>query len=259
LVSEIKNQPLISGQAGRRRFFVSPQDILGTEIRLSASETHHLARVLRLGVGARVEIYNGQGGEFEAEVVTLEPGGARLQILAETRSRSESPLFITLGLALARSETFDLVVRQATELGVSRLIPFTCQRSLVTPAVRAQSRQQRWERLALQTLKSCQRQLTPKIDHPQSFAAVLQGPEAVKIMFWEEKRRSGPERLLRDRPAPDSVRILIGPEGGFSAEEAEQARTAGFELLALGPRRLKVETAALGALAIIQFAWGDLS
>lgn len=206
-----------------------------------------------------MEIYDGQGREYEAEVAALEPGGARLRILTETRSRSESPLAITLGLGLARSETFDLVVRQATEMGVTRLIPFFCQRSLVKPASRGDFRQQRWQRLARQTLKSCQRQLVPQIDSPQSFAAVLQGDEAMKIMFWEEKRAASPENLLQVRPTPDSVRVLIGPEGGFSVEEAEQAQEAGFALLGLGPRRLKVETAALTALAIIQYAWGDLA
>ncbi|MBW1916919.1 MAG: 16S rRNA (uracil(1498)-N(3))-methyltransferase [Deltaproteobacteria bacterium] len=258
MISNNNHQPL-SHQAGRRRFFAPPDQITGSEIRLSASETHHLARVLRLGVGTRVEIFDGQGQEYEAEVMALEAEEARLQIIQKLPDRAVASLSLTLGLALARAETFDLAVRQATEMGVTRLIPFYCERSLVNPAVRQPSRQQRWQRLALETLKSCQRSRLPEIHSPQSFAEVLQCPEAVKIMFWEEKRSQAPGMLLRMTPAPASVRLLIGPEGGFTAAEAEQAQAAGFALLGLGPWRLKVETAALAALAIIQYAWGDLA
>ncbi|MFP3867874.1 MAG: RsmE family RNA methyltransferase [Desulfobacteraceae bacterium] len=256
-VSNINHQPL-PHQGGRRRFFAPPDQITGSAIRLSASETHHLARVLRLGIGARVEIFDGQGQEYEAEVRALEAGEARLQIIRVLPERAPAALFLTLGLALARAETFELVVRQATEMGVTRLIPFYCERSLVNPAGRQTSRQRRWQRLALETLKSCQRSRLPEIHLPQSFAEVLQGPEAVKIMFWEEKRSQPPGRLLSLTP-PASVRLLIGPEGGFTAAEAQQAQTAGFVLAGLGPWRLKVETAALAALAIIQYAWGELA
>lgn len=250
-----KTRPGASG----RRFFVPPEHITASEVGLSGAETHHLARVLRLGVGARVEIFDGQGRDYEAEVVALEPEGARLRILRERPIQAESPLMLTLGIALARAATFDQVVRQATEMGVTRLIPFYAARSLADLRGRQQSRLPRWQRLARETLKSCQRQRIPEITLPQSFAEVLQGPEAVKIMFWEEKRTRSPATLLTTRPTPASVRLLIGPEGGFTRTEAEQAQAAGFELLGLGPRRLKVETATLAALAIIQYAWGDLA
>jgi len=259
LVSD-KNQPSVtSGASGRRRFFAAPEQITGTEIQLSNSESWHLARVLRLGVGARVEVFDGQGQEYEAEVLALESGQTRLQIIRKLPDRADSSLALTLGLALARAETFDLVVRQATEMGISRLIPFYCERSLVKPAGAPASRQPRWQRLALETIKSCQRSRLPEISPPQSFGEVLHGREALKIMFWEETRQKSLKELANSIPPPASVRILIGPEGGFSAAEADQAQAAGFTLLGLGPRRLKVETAALAALALIQYAWGDLA
>ena len=86
----------------------------------------------------------------------------------------------------------------------------------------------------------------------------LAGPEEVKLIFWEEERGGGLQSLLQ-RPRPRDVRVLIGPEGGFSAGEAAQARAAGFQVASLGPRRLKVATAALAALTLLQYAWGDLA
>ncbi len=119
-------------------------------------------------------------------------------------------------------------------------------------------RLERWQRLARETLKSCQRPQLPEIAAVQDFAAILSGPEEVKLLFWEDERGGGLTDLLA-RPRPAGVRVLIGPEGGFSAAEAAQARAAGFRLASLGPRRLKVETAALAALTLLQYAWGDLA
>ena len=92
----------------------------------------------------------------------------------------------------------------------------------------------------------------------QDFAAALAGPEEAKLLFWEEERGGGLKSCL-SQPRPASVRVLIGPEGGFAAAEVDRAREAGFEVVSLGPRRLKVETAALAALTLLQFAWGDLA
>ena len=107
-------------------------------------------------------------------------------------------------------------------------------------------------------IKSCQRSRLPEIGPVQEFAAVLAGPEEVKLIFWEEERGGGLQNCLQ-RPRPAAVRVLIGPEGGFAAAEVEQAREAGFQVVSLGPRRLKVETAALAALTLVQYAWGDLA
>ena len=98
----------------------------------------------------------------------------------------------------------------------------------------------------------------PRIEPPQEFTAVLGGDEEAKLLFWEEERPGGLPSLFA-RPRPRGARLLIGPEGGFSPQEAAQAREAGFAVVSLGPRRLKVATAALAALALLQFAWGDLA
>ncbi len=240
------------------RFYAPPESFQDDTVSLDQEEIRHLARVLRLGVGDRVEVCDGRGRQVEARVLSLEGRGAHLQVLRELADWGESPLRLVLGIGLAKGEALDGVMRQATEMGVQRIIPFYSERSERPAPERARRRQDRWQRLARETLKSCQRAMLPEIGPVQEFAAVLSGSEEMKLIFWEEERRGGLQSWLSLK-RPESVRLLIGPEGGFSAAEAAQAREADFRVASLGPRRLKVETAALAALALIQGAWGDLA
>lgn len=241
-----------------RRFFAGPEQFQGDEVTLSPSETHHLMRVLRLPLGDRVEISDGHGRIFAAEISHLEPTAARLRLLMELDAVLESELQITLGLALVRSESFDLIVRQVTEMGITRLLPFLSARSLIRPEGWKKNRQSRWLRLAQGALKSSQRKTLPEILDPVDFLEVLEGPEDLKLMFWEEQRGQPRKIDLAAWPRPQSVRALIGPEGGFTATEAAAAQSAGYLLMGLGPRLLRVETAALAAVTMLQYLWGDL-
>jgi 16S rRNA (uracil1498-N3)-methyltransferase len=241
-----------------RRFYAHPRQFHQELVTLDPDETYHLARVLRLGVGARVEVCDGEGGNFAAQVATLEPRGATLHVLEKLAPWGESPLPLVLGIGLAKGEALEEAIRRATEMGVSKIIPFFSERSERLPPERLELRLGRWRRLAQESLKSCQRSLLPLIEPPRDFADVLRGPEQFKIFFWEEERSGGLKFILQ-QPRPRDVRILIGPEGGFSPAEADQARAAGFHSASLGPRRLKVATAALAAITLMQFAWGDLA
>jgi 16S rRNA (uracil1498-N3)-methyltransferase len=241
-----------------RRFYAHPRQFHQDAVTLDPEETVHLIRVLRLGVGDRVEVCDGEGGNFAAQIVTLESQGVTLHILKKLNPWGESPLSLVLGIGLAKGEALDEVIRQATEMGVSRIFPFISERSARLPPERVEKRRERWLRLARESVKSCQRSLLPRIEAPQDFTTALQGPEAFKLIFWEEERGGGLNSILK-RPRPRDARILIGPEGGFSPTEAAQAQAAGFYVASLGPRRLKVATAALAAITLVQFAWGDLA
>lgn len=241
-----------------RRFFAGPDQIHDDEVVLSPAESHHLIKVLRLQKGERVEVSNGCGRIFSAEISRLEAAAAHLKIISELPGVMESFLQITLGLALVRAETFNLIVRQITEMGIPRLVPFHSTRSLIRPENWKKSRHNRWLRLAQEALKSSQGRKLPEIEYPVAFLEALEGPEDLRIMFWEGQRQSSGKVDLTTRHRPQSVRALIGPEGGFTAAEAAAAQEAGFILLGLGPRRLRVETAALAAVSILQYLWGDL-
>ncbi len=250
--------PLVADRL-RHRFFAGPEQFRGDEVVLSPGETHHLSRVLRLPPGSRVEVADGCGRLFSAEILGGDSTSARLRLLKELAVGFESALEITLGLALVRAETFDLIVRQATEMGISRLAPFYAAHSLVRPEGWRQSRLERWQRLARTALKSSQREVLPEIMAPVEFGQVLEGPEEIKLLFWEAHREQAGTVDVKSLPRPRRVRALIGPEGGFSPEEVTAARQAGFLVLGLGPRRLRVETAALAAVSVLQYLWGDLA
>jgi 16S rRNA (uracil1498-N3)-methyltransferase len=240
-----------------RRFFAPPERWGEAQVVLDREETHHLGRVLRLSVGDRVLVCDGRGRAVAAVVQALEADEAVLSLEEEVFSTAESPLAVTLALALAKGEAMDQVVRQATEMGVQRLIPFSSTYSEKVAPERAKRRFARWQRQAQEALKSCQRLYLPEISPVQDFPAILPGPEEVKFLCYEDERGGGLQSCLsRSRPA--GVRLIIGPEGGFTPAEVDQAREAGFEVVSLGPRRLRVETAALVSLAILQYAWGDL-
>jgi 16S rRNA (uracil1498-N3)-methyltransferase len=244
--------------AFQRRFYAPPGAFQDGMVLLDPEETHHLTRVLRQGKGAQVEVFDGHGRNFAAVVQGVNATGAVLQVLEELPPWGESPLDLTLGIGLAKGEALDAVVRQATEMGVKRILPFTSERSEQVAPERAARRQVRWQRLAQESLKSCRRSSLPRIERPQDFAAVLSGPERQKLLFWEEELGGGLQAFL-SQPRPESVKVLIGPEGGFSPQEAAQARDAGYAVVSLGPRLLKVPTATQAALTLIQYAWGDLA
>ncbi len=240
-----------------RRFFAPPERWAQGTVVLDREETHHLSRVLRLPVGARVVVCDGRGKAAVAVVSSLAAAEALLSLEEEALGQAESPLQVTLGLALAKGEAMEQVVRQATEMGIQRLVPFVSTYSEKCAPERAARRLARWQRQAQESLKSCQRLYLPEISPIQDFPAILTGPEGVKLLCYEGERGGGLLAGL-NRPRPTAVRLLLGPEGGFTPEEVAQAREAGFQVVSLGPRRLRVETAALAALAILQYAWGDL-
>jgi len=241
-----------------RRFYAPPGAFQDGRVLLDPEETHHLLRVLRLGKGARVQVFDGQGRNFAAVVQGQESGQALLEVLEELAPWGESRLNLTLGIGLAKGEALDAVIRQATEMGVKQILPFESERSEKVSPERAARRHTRWLRLAQESLKSCRRSSLPGIERPRDFSAVLAGPEEIKLLFWEEERGRGRQSIFA-QSSPQSVRVLIGPEGGFSPREAALAREAGFQVVSLGPRLLKVPTAAVAALTLIQHAWGDLA
>lgn len=241
----------------RRRFFIGGGRG-GEVVVLDAKQSHHLSRVLRLGPGARVVVFDGRGWEAEAVIQKADPQGAVLQVVRELGLHGESGLSLTLAIGLAKGAAMDMLVCQATEMGVQRILPFISLRSERVTPERANRRLARWQRLAQETLKSCQRSYVPEIVPVQDFSQVLAGPEKMKLLFWEEAKVGGLSKVLREHPLA-GLRVLIGPEGGFAPPEVAQAMEYGYQVVSLGPRRLKVETATLAALTILQFAWGDLA
>jgi 16S rRNA (uracil1498-N3)-methyltransferase len=244
-----------------RRFKVEKQCIQGRQAFIEdRDEMRHISRVLRLGVGDGVVLFDGEGKEYEAVIKGMTPDRISFLIQAEkSEALRESPLRIILAAGLLKSPRFDWLLQKTTELGVAEIIPFRSSR--VIPRLEkkgAKERHRRWQKIAGEASKQCGRTSVPTVHSLHSFEEVLsmEFPTAVRIFFWEKEKTGSLEESLGVDTT--SVFALVGPEGGFSEEEAKQALEAGFRPVRLGPRTLRAETAAVVATSLVQYACGDL-
>jgi 16S rRNA (uracil1498-N3)-methyltransferase len=258
----------------RRRFHAPPDAFApdGASLTLSVEETRHLRDVLRLGAGEEVSVFDGEGREFACVVIETGARGrdarARLEVRGPAEPPSpESPLELTLALALLKGEKFELVVKKATELGVSRLIPVATRRADVRlrDDREAAARLERWHRLAVEAAKQSGRARVPEAAPPVAFDRLVAQEERgdqTRLMFAERGGRGFDESLdeLTSGVAslPSRAVALVGPEGGWDDEEIAQAAAHGWRIVTLGGRILRAETAALVVAALLQHRLGDL-
>ena len=244
------------------RFFASPEVIDNGTIRLTAEESHHLARVLRLREGERVSAFDGLGNEWECEIAAIHKSECRLSILRKLETVVESPLRLTLAQALVKGEKFDLVVQKATELGVSRILPVITEHCEIRISdERSEQRLQRWQRISLGAIKQSGRRRLVEIDQPVRFQQFCRGLQGEPALIFSEK--AGSEKSGRGLPplaVQDSgLTVVIGPEGGWSDDEIDLATSSGLIPVHLGPRILRTETAAITAVTLAQYHYGDLA
>jgi len=237
-----------------RRLFVPASRIQAGRAHLGTGDLHYLRDVLRLAPGTPLEIFDGEGGRYEAAMPH-----AGEEVLLGPRGESPGPAArVWLAFALARGERTDLVVQKATELGAERLLPFQASRGVVRlEGRRAEERARRWRRIAEEAARQCGRSDVPRVEPPGSLAAVLgQAPARFRrVVFHEGGGDALPDAL--DAGAEGHL-ALVGPEGGLAREEVEACLAAGARLATLGPRILRFETAAIAAVALIQHLLGDL-
>ncbi len=239
-----------------RRFFIDPANIDKECATITEQEARHLSLALRLKPGNIIELFDGLGMVYQAEITSI--GKARVETRILTRhSHQDEPPFLALAQGLVKGKKMDLIIQKATELGITTLLPIIAQHCDIKAVPASQI--SRWHRIAHEACKQCGRP-TPLLCPPALSLAQLftQSNEyAAKVIFWEGET----SMTLHDLPAlqaVDRVLVLIGPEGGFSEQEAESAVAHGFRPVSLGPRILRAETAAMAAMAILQFLLGNL-
>lgn len=232
----------------------------GGLIDLPEEAAHHAVRVLRLGEGDGLHLFDGRGGVWHARIEGLKP---RVRVRLDTFDPTdlEPPLAVTLVQCLPAADKMDWIVQKAVELGVTAIQPVTARRSVVRlTGERVQRRLQHWQAVAVAACEQCGRNrvpaVAPLLDLPQYLAQA--GSENVgKLLLWPET-----SARLRDLEAPadgasQPLVLLVGPEGGLDEGEQAAALAAGFTPMGLGPRVLRTETAGLAALAAIMSLWGD--
>lgn len=239
-----------------RRFFIDPTTIKNNYGTLTDQEARHINTVLRLKPGCAIELFDGKGMVYQAEISRLNKTAVEAKILA-SQHQLESPPFLCVAQSLVKGNKMDLIIQKATELGVTALLPVISQHCAVQSTSTSQI--SRWQRIALESCKQCGRptplQCQATLPLPQLLAQSAEF--STKIILWENEATT----MLNNLPSLHSVErvlLLIGPEGGFSAQEAASAISQGFMPVSLGRRTLRAETAALAAMAIFQFLLGNL-
>jgi len=229
----------------------------GGECVLPSTAAHHVRDVLRLERDAELVLFNGRGGEFEAQLTAVSRGEVRAMLGAWRTGIEESPLVVTLVQSISRGERMDYTIQKAVELGVHHIVPITSSRTVVRlDNAREEKRLEHWRGIVRHAAEQSGRTVLPSVATVLSLGAWLAQAAALRSYMLDPFATAS----LAAQPMPASeVAIVAGPEGGFSGDERAQMARAGVVPVRLGPRILRTETAALCALTIMQTRWGDLS
>ena len=225
---------------------------------LEAGPSQHIARALRMDVGEALLLFDGSGAEFEATILACSKKHVEVMIGKVNEVDRDSPLAIHLGIAISRGERMDWVMQKATELGATCLTPLFTERTEVKlSADRAEKKLRHWQQIVISACEQCGRNRLPEVVAPAALSNWLAHTSADRKLVLHH--RAAKAQAATTTTTPGSVALLVGPEGGLSAVEIEQAEAKGFASLSLGPRVLRTETAPLAAIAILQSQWGDMA
>jgi 16S rRNA (uracil1498-N3)-methyltransferase len=243
------------------RFFAPSLDPGDETVDLPRDEAEHLTRVLRLGVGDTVAVFDGRGHEFVARIVAAERRSVRVQLVSRLDAAAEPAVALTLVQAVLKGDKMDDIVRDAVMLGVTAIQPIVTKRAEFTVAALMRSaRIDRWKRVALASVKQSRRAVVPEIRTPLMFDTLLGEPApALSIMLVEPGAAAGVEPLaaLRTVPVPADAALFVGPEGGWIEAEWQAAGERGIRLITLGHRTLRADAVPVAAISVLQFLWGD--
>jgi len=226
-----------------------------SEIELDEAASHYLAKVLRMQAGRDLILFNGEGGEYAGQITQVTKKSVAVALGGFSADNRESPLQLELAIGISRGERFDYVLQKATELGVSKITPLLTERTEVkVSSDRQEKMHERWQHIIISACEQCQRNMLPELGEPQKIDDWLSNCQA-ELRFVLHHRDS---QKLPAEKSPQSVALLVGPEGGLSESEIELAKNKEFAALTLGPRVLRTETAPVTAISLVQYLWGDL-
>jgi len=242
------------------RFHI-PHPVFDDELlKIEGTEVRHIRRVLRLRAGDEIAVFDGSEREYKGTIVEEGPHTVIVKVQSVTPSKRESPLEVTLAQSLLKGEKMDYFIQKATELGVKKIIPFFSRRSVpLLEKSNRLKRYHRWERIAIEASKQCGRGRIPEILPLQDFSEMLlmAFSESLRLILWEKEKKRLKE-VLKGWGGRKEIFFIVGPEGGFSQNEVEEAQKKGFISVSMGERILKAETASLCLLSILQYEQGDI-
>ena len=241
------------------RFFANKSNFSNNLVVLEGSDVSHIRTVLRLTVGDKIEVLDGEGSLYLVRLSEFRKKLIKCEILSSEKNNVESPLKIYLGQSMVKGNGFDVILRKAVELGAYSISPLLTERTVTKS--NSDKKIIRWKKIVEESSKQCGRSLIPKVSNSiirlKTFCQQASDSD-LKLIFWEMENKKS-LKDINPETAPNSASVLIGPEGGFTQEEVETARSYGFHSLGLGPRIFRAETAPLVVLSLLQAKWGDIS
>lgn len=240
------------------RFLVSDLDPSLGSATLTGGEAHHLTRVLRLGPGDMVAIFDGRGQEFKAQVDRVSGSTVIVRLVEPVESAVERLVPLTLAQAVLKGSSMDDIVRDATMMGVSAIVPLITAQTVARRAASPHGAE-RWTRVAVASAKQCRRATVPEIADPMTFDVWLSRPrDGTGLLLVEPSAGRAeplPVRALSALAPPASATLAVGPEGGWTRAEVDAAIAAGYTAVTLGPMTLRAESVPLAALAALSVIW----
>ena len=241
------------------RLFTDQPLTPGNQVVLKGNVAQHLGRVLRARTGDNIALFNGDGQEFAATVLTVSKREVSVDIGEAATPQTESPVYTTLGLCLSKGDRLDWAIQKATELGVGAIAPLYSERvDFSIPQDRMEKRIAHWQQIAINACEQCGRVKVPSITPPQSLLSWVDNVSAEQKWVLHCADDTSASASAVTHGAPRDAALLIGPEGGLTDQELAAASAEGFQLLQLGPRVLRTETAPAAALSVLSVFWGDM-
>lgn len=245
-----------------RLFYIEQSELAGTNPSIRGVDARHIVNVLRLKHGDSIELFDESGIKYEARIVAVSSARVDVSVIGQCNQIVESFLELVVAQSFLKEGKMDNLIRQLTELGITKWIPFISERSVPRPDdKRLLNRTKRWENIAKEAAKQCKRAKTTKTGKTVSFKDILSFEQEfdLKIIFWEnEKNLLDIKNLSAMYGDVKKILMMLGPEGGFTISEIEKAKESGFLTAGLGPRILRAETASVSACTLIQFLFGDM-
>ena len=238
------------------RFFVTREQIKDGFITITGDDAFHIARALRMAVGDCITVSDGLGIDYSAELTRIRDEECECKIISSSPAKTEMPVAVTLYMAYPKGDKLEVVVQKAVELGALRIVPFESKRCIKRPkAEKADKQTERLLKIAKEAAKQCGRGRLPEVSAPVSFSEMVRAASGagLSLLCYEDEKGLSIKKVLEGAPCVKDIAVIVGCEGGFAPEEAEECKAAGILSVSLGERILRCETAPLFALSAILY------
>jgi 16S rRNA (uracil1498-N3)-methyltransferase len=241
-------------------FFLPPSAFTGESVLFPKDISTQISRVLRLKPGGKVITLDDTGHLFEVELESVTSKMVTGRILRSSAAGNEPEHHLTLQICLTQREKFEWILQKGTELGVVEFMPVLTSRTLVHSLDEISNKFDRWKRILKEAAEQCERGRIPALLPPDQLKNALTAEAgALSLVLNEQEHQLSLKQALEKKPDPTRIFLLVGPEGGFSEDEISVIKKAGYQSVTLGPRILRMETAAIAAASIIMYEMGEMS